>query len=240
VLVSRWDKENAEGKYLFSLLDEDRLKKILRKMLDENEFLSEYGIRSLSKYHKQHPFSFNANGDISTIQYVPGDSDSDVYGGNSNWRGPIWIPINFLIIESLRRYYAYYGNDFTIECPTDSGNLLNLDEVADELAKRLSYIFLKDENGYMAGKGPEQKFQADPFFKNYHLFHEYFDGDTGKGLGASHQTGWTSLITRYLFTNKNERSSIDITSRKEAEELLQENMDKFQPFIKKSEVNMGA
>jgi hypothetical protein len=194
-LVSRWEEKNKDGKQLVSLLRKHRLEIIVKRMLDEKEFLSDYGIRSLSKYHLEHPFIFNEN---LAVQYTPGESTSEMFGGNSNWRGPIWMPINFLIIESLLRFHEFYGDDFSVECPTGSGNYLNLEEVADELGRRVASIFLKDKNGRRAVFGENELLQSDANFKDYVLFHEYFHGDNGKGLGASHQTGWTGLIVRYL------------------------------------------
>jgi hypothetical protein len=198
ILVSGWLKKNKEGKYLISILNGDRMRMILDRMLDEKEFLSEYGIRSLSKYHLDNPYKFSSNGNSFSIQYVAGESNTDMYGGNSNWRGPVWLPFNFLIIETLRRFHLYYGDDFKVECPTGSGRYMNLSRVADELGTRLATIFVKDKNGKRAVFGDDEKLQSDPHFNNHILFHEYFHGDTGKGLGASHQTGWTGLIIRYL------------------------------------------
>lgn len=193
-LVSRWNETKSTGKHMVSLLRGYRMKCLLKYMLDENEFLSEYGIRSVSKYHLEHPYSVTINGQTFTIKYTPAESDSGLFGGNSNWRGPIWMPINYLLIESLQRFYQYYGDDFKIECPTNSGNFMNLAEVSAELYRRVSKIFLRDENGKRAVFGWYDKFQYDPAFRDYILFHEYFDGDNGRGVGASHQTGWTGLI----------------------------------------------
>ncbi|GGH05048.1 MGH1-like glycoside hydrolase domain-containing protein [Mucilaginibacter phyllosphaerae] len=198
-LVSRWDKKSATGKHLISLLRGHRMKGILKYMLDENEFLSEYGIRSLSKYHLNNPFSANINGTKFSIKYVPAESDSDMFGGNSNWRGPVWVPINYLIIDSLNDFYQYYGDDFKVECPTGSGNMMNLKDVANEIYRRISKIFLADENGRRPVSGTDEKVQTDPNFKNHILYYEYFDGDTGRGLGAAHQTGWTGLIANCLY-----------------------------------------
>ena len=197
-LVSRWNIKGKDEKHLLSLLRGHRVKKILEKMLDENEFLSDFGVRALSKYHKDHPYELLADGIKLSISYVPGESNTNLFGGNSNWRGPVWMPVNFLIIESLQRFHFYYGDDFKVECPKGSGNMLSLNEVADELSKRLVNIFLRDENGNRAAFGDCQKLQKDPNFNNYILFSEYFHGDTGRGLGASHQTGWTGLVARLL------------------------------------------
>jgi hypothetical protein len=193
-LVSRWDEKGKDNKHLISLLRRYRMKYLLKYMLDENEFLSPHGIRSVSKYHLDHPYSVNINGMVFGMQYIPAESDSGLFGGNSNWRGPIWMPVNYMIIESLYRFYEYYGDDFKVECPTGSGNFMNLREVGDEIYNRISRIFLKDENGNRPVFGKNEKIQTDPHFKDYLLFHEYFDGDNGKGIGASHQTGWTGLI----------------------------------------------
>ena len=198
-LVSRWNEKSANGKHLISLLRGFRMKSILKYMLDENEFLSDYGIRSLSKYHLDKPFHVAVNGVDFGIGYVPAESDSGLFGGNSNWRGPIWIPINYLIIDSLHRFYEYYGDEFKVECPTGSGNYVNLKEVANELYRRVSNLFLRDENGNRPVFGQYHKMQTDPHFKDYILFYEYFDGDNGRGAGAAHQTGWTGLIANCLY-----------------------------------------
>jgi hypothetical protein len=199
-LVSRWAETKGPGKHLISLLRGYRMKSLLRYMLDENEFLSKYGIRSVSKYHLNNPYHVSVEGMEFSIKYTPAESDSGLFGGNSNWRGPIWMPINFLLIESLRKFHQYYGDDFKIECPTGSGNFMNLQQVANELYSRVSNLFLRDASGKRAVLGKYDKLQTDPNFKDYILFHEYFDGDTGKGLGASHQTGWTGLIAGCLYS----------------------------------------
>jgi Mannosylglycerate hydrolase MGH1-like glycoside hydrolase domain len=196
-LVSHWLDESEEERHLLSLLRGHRMKCLLRRMLDENEFLSEFGIRSMSKFHAQHPYEFEGGGRLFSVGYVPGDSDSRIFGGNSNWRGPIWMPLNFLIIESLDRFYSYYGDDFRVECPTGSGNLLSLAEVADHIAGRLCRLFLPDQNGARPVFGGDSRF-AGPHFRDALLFYEYFHGDSGRGVGASHQTGWTGLIANLL------------------------------------------
>ena len=198
-LVSRWNEKSNTGKHLISLLRGYRMKSLLKYMLDENEFLSDYGIRSVSKYHLDHPYCVAVNGVEFNVKYTPAESDSGLFGGNSNWRGPIWVPINYLLIESLQRFYLYYGDDFKIECPTGSGVFMNLKEVANELFSRVSKIFLRDEKGKRAVFGAYDKIQYDAAFKDYVLFYEYFDGDNGRGVGASHQTGWTGLITSCLY-----------------------------------------
>jgi hypothetical protein len=174
------------------------MKSVLHKMLDSDEFLSDYGIRSLSKYYEKNPYAMKINGDTLSIKYTPGESDTRMFGGNSNWRGPIWFPINFLIIESLKKFDFYYGGDFSIEYPTGSGNFLTMDIIAKELSLRCMRIFMKDANGHRPVYGKSKKFQEDPHFKDYILFYEYFHGDSGKGLGASHQTGWTGLVAEMI------------------------------------------
>jgi hypothetical protein len=201
-LVSRWHEMGKGDKHLLSLLRGHRVKRILYRMLDETEFLSDHGIRSLSKYHEQHPYQLKVDGQVLAVQYTPAESTIDLFGGNSNWRGPIWMPTNFLIIEALQRFHHYYGDDFKIEYPTHSGQLKTLDEVSMELAKRLSRLFLRDEQGRRAVFGDDERLQTDPHFKDYILFFEYFDGDTGKGLGASHQTGWTGLVSKLLMPRR--------------------------------------
>jgi hypothetical protein len=167
-------------------------------MLDEKEFLSPYGIRALSRFHAEHPFVFNVGGQEFRVPYLPGESDTGMFGGNSNWRGPIWMPVNALIIRALLQYFAYYGNNFLIECPTGSGNKMNLYQVAENLAQRLTNIFLKDKQGHRPVNGGEKKFQEDPHWCDCLQFYEYFHGDNGAGLGANHQTGWTGVIARSM------------------------------------------
>jgi hypothetical protein len=183
---------------LLAIPCQGRLEQVLQYMLDENEFLSPYGIRSLSLYHKDHPFTLEKYGQAYHIDYEPGESTTDLYGGNSNWRGPIWLPINYLIIEALEKYYDFYGDSLRVECPTRSGNWMNLDQVAKELKSRLARIFLSDKTGNAPWHGEMTVFSEDPFWNRLLLFNEYFHGDTGKGLGASHQTGWTALIACLL------------------------------------------
>jgi hypothetical protein len=179
---------------IFALVNPIRLRRILSRMLDENEFLSPYGIRALSRYHAKHPYVFNVGGQDYSVNYLPAESDTGMFGGNSNWRGPIWMPVNVLLIRALMQFYLYYGDTFKIECPTGSGKLMNLFEVAREIARRLTRIFLRDESGRRPVYGGAQKFQTDPHWKDYLLFYEYFHGDNGAGIGASHQTGWTGLV----------------------------------------------
>jgi hypothetical protein len=167
-------------------------------MLDENEFLSPYGVRALSKYHQDHPYVLDVGGRTFTVDYEPGESSSGIFGGNSNWRGPIWFPMNYLIIQSLHRFHSYYGDDFKVECPTGSGVYLTLKQVADEISRRLIRLFLPDAEGKRPALGPNPRYATDPHFKDYSLFYEYFHGDHGWGLGASHQTGWTALVAGLL------------------------------------------
>lgn len=197
-LVSRWHEPGVGERRLLSLLRGHRMKCLLRRLLDENEFLSDYGVRSLSKYHQENPYVFYYRGHDFTVNYQPGESDTNLFGGNSNWRGPIWFPINFLIIESLQRFHHYYGDDFKIEYPTHSGNLVTLLDVANDLTWRLCRIFKRDRHGRRVVFGENEKFQTDPHFRDYLLFYEYFHGDTGRGCGASHQTGWTGLVAKLL------------------------------------------
>ena len=163
-------------------------------MLDENEFLSRYGIRSLSRAHAENPYVFAVEGREYRVGYLPAESDSGMFGGNSNWRGPVWMPVNALIIRALMHYFAYYGDNFKIECPTGSGNLMNLFEVARDIARRLTGIFLRDNSGQRPAFGGAEKFQRDPYWRDHLLFYEYFHGDNGAGIGASHQTGWTGIV----------------------------------------------
>ena len=204
-------KTGVEGRKLASILNETRLRRVLVKMLDENEFLSEFGIRSLSEFHEEHPFVMNVGGQEYRVGYLPAESDTGMFGGNSNWRGPIWMPVNALIIRALLQYYAYYGNDFTVECPTGSGRQMNLFQVAQEIARRLANIFLKDKDGHRPVYGGTQKFQNDPHWRDYLPFYEYFHGDNGAGLGANHQTGWTGVIARtiHLFATMTAEQCLD-------------------------------
>lgn len=191
-------KVGIGGHRLASILDETKLRRVLTIMLDENEFLSPYGIRSLSKYHADHPYLMSFGGQEYRVGYLPAESDSGMFGGNSNWRGPIWMPVNALIIRSLLQYFSFYGPEFTIECPTGSGKKMNLFQISEEIGRRLGNIFLQDQNGRRPVFGGASKFQNDPYWKNCILFYEYFHGDNGAGLGASHQTGWTGVIARIM------------------------------------------
>ena len=197
-LVSRWQAPGRGERRLLSLLRGHRMKRLLRRMLDESEFLSDYGVRALSRVHLEHPYVFKIGAVDLTVRYTPAESDSRQFGGNSNWRGPVWFPLNFLIIESLQKFHHYYGDDFKVECPTGSGKYLSIDEVATELSHRLSRIFLKDARGQRPVLRQYPQLQTDPNFRDYIPFYEYFHGDIGRGVGASHQTGWTALIAKLL------------------------------------------
>jgi hypothetical protein len=197
-LVSRWQEPGMGERRLLSLLRGHRMKRLLARMLDETEFLSDYGIRALSRRHEATPYVFDVMGMPLSVRYQPGESDSGLFGGNSNWRGPIWFPVNYLLIESLQKFHHYYSDDFRVECPAGSGIQLTLAEVADELTRRLSRIFLRDASGRRPVSGDNAKLQSDPHFRDLILFHEYFHGDSGRGVGASHQTGWTGLIAKLL------------------------------------------
>jgi hypothetical protein len=195
----------ADGKFkgyadrrLFSVCNKEKIERILAYLLDENEFFGPYGIRSLSRYHLEHPFTFHLDGQEFKVQYLPAESNTGMFGGNSNWRGPVWMPVNGLLLRALLNLYQFYGDDFKVECPTGSGKHMTLYEVAQELARRLSSIFLRDASGKRPVYGGTKKFQEDPHWKDYILFYEYFHGDNGAGLGASHQTGWTGIIARVL------------------------------------------
>jgi hypothetical protein len=187
-------KPGVNGRQLLSPINEDKLRRILTRMLDEERFLSPYGVRSLSRWHLDHPYVFKSGAEEFKVQYLPAESDTGMFGGNSNWRGPVWFPVNTLIIRALLQFYLYYGDDFKIECPTGSGNLMNLFEVSKEISDRLARIFLPDQHGRRPVFGGTEKFQTDPHWRDYILFYEYFHGDNGAGLGASHQTGWTGLV----------------------------------------------
>jgi hypothetical protein len=183
---------------IMAMVNPERLRRILTKMLDENEFLSPYGIRALSKFHAEHPYTFWVQGQAYTVDYLPAESNTGMFGGNSNWRGPIWMPVNVILIRALLNFYTYYGDNFKIECPTGSGRMMNLFEVAKEISDRLTRIFLRDEHGQRPVYGGMAKFQEDPNWRDYILFHEYFHGDNGAGLGASHQTGWTGAVAKLI------------------------------------------
>jgi hypothetical protein len=194
----------AAERGIFAMINEERLRRILSKMLDENEFLSPYGIRSISKFHEQHPFVLKVHGQEYRVDYLPAESNTGMFGGNSNWRGPVWMPVNVILIRALLSFYLYHCDNYKIECPTGSGHLMNLFEVAKEISDRLGRIFLRDPStgSGQAGRRPvyggTEKFQCDPHWRDLILFHEYFHGDNGAGLGASHQTGWTGVVAKLI------------------------------------------
>jgi hypothetical protein len=196
--VSCMRTPGMEERRLLSVAFRERLEKVLKVMLDENEFLSPYGIRALSRFHKDNPYVLHAGGDEHRVDYEPAESSSGFFGGNSNWRGPVWFPVNYLLIESLQKFHHYYGDDLKVECPTGSGNMMNLWEVSQELSRRLSHIFLRNGDGTRPVYGNIEKFQTDEHFRDYVLFYEYFHGDNGSGVGANHQTGWTALVAKLL------------------------------------------
>ena len=191
-------RSGGRGLRLLAIPSRERLERVLRYVLDEGEFLSPHGIRSLSKVHAREPYRFFVNGEEHRVAYVPGESDSGLFGGNSNWRGPVWMPMNYLLVEALERYHHFYGEGFTVECPTGSGRRMNLGEVAREIAARLASLFLPDAQGRRPCHGDDRRYADDPHFRDLVLFHEYFHGDTGRGVGASHQTGWTALAVRLI------------------------------------------
>ena len=200
------------GRRMSAALNEEKLRRVLTRMLDENEFLSPYGIRALSRYHAEHPYVLHVGGQAHVVSYLPAESDSGMFGGNSNWRGPIWMPVNGLIIRALLQYYLFYGDDFTIECPTGSGNRMNLYQVAEEIGRRLTNVFVRGEDGRRPVYGETAKFQEDPHWRDYLLFYEYFHGDNGAGIGASHQTGWTGIIARimHLFATSTSQEALEL------------------------------
>jgi hypothetical protein len=192
--------DSAAGKVrrLLTIVTRDKLPRVLRYMLDEAEFLSPYGIRAVSQYHRGHPYILQVNGMEHRVDYEPAESSTDLFGGNSNWRGPIWFPVNYLLIESLQKFHYFYGDGLKVPCPTGSTDLLNLWAVAAELSRRLTRIFLRDGNNRRPVYGGAEKFQQDPHWRDLLLFYEYFHGDNGAGIGASHQTGWTALVAKLL------------------------------------------
>jgi hypothetical protein len=189
-----------EGRYLMSVLNETKLRRVLASMLDESEFLGPYGIRALSRHHLEHPYRFYVGQQEYNVKYLPAESDNGMFGGNSNWRGPVWMPVNMLIVRALLQLYRYYGPEFKVEFPTGSGQQANLYEVAAGLGRRLGGIFLRDRDGRRPVYGNVGKFQSDPHWRDLILFYEYFHGDNGAGIGASHQTGWTGIVARIIQT----------------------------------------
>jgi len=197
-LVSRWQESGGGDRRLLSLLRGHRMKRLLSRMLDETEFLSPYGVRALSRVHEQHPYELRVGDRSYSVSYQPAESETGLFGGNSNWRGPIWFPVNYLIVDAIRGFHRYYGDDFRIECPTGSGRLVSLEQAAEELESRLIALFLPDATGRRPALGASPRLQNDLHFRDYPLFHEYFHGNTGAGIGASHQTGWTGLVAELL------------------------------------------
>jgi hypothetical protein len=206
-LVSRWHEPGKGERHLLSLLRGHRMKRLLARALDETEFLSEFGVRSLSRYHLEHPYYFDWNGTRLEVKYEPGESVSGLFGGNSNWRGPVWAPMNYLIIESLQKFHHYYGDEFRVECPARSGKMVSLNDAANEISRRLVSAFLKDGDGKRPIHRNASDHHKDPFFGEHPLFYEYLDGDTGRGVGASHQTGWTALVAKLLQPRDGERGA---------------------------------
>jgi hypothetical protein len=190
--------ERRDGRRLLAIPSRERLERVLRCLLDEREFLAPHGIRSLSRIHEAQPYALRLGGRDYRVGYVPGESDSGLFGGNSNWRGPVWFPLNYLLIEALERYHHFYGDDLRVECPTGSGRTMNLREVACEIRARLARIFLPDAAGRRPVHGADRRYAEDPHFRDLVLFYEYFHPETGRGAGASHQTGWTALVARCL------------------------------------------
>ena len=197
-LVASWDEPGVGERRLLSLVHGHRMKRLLSRMLDPQEFLSDHGIRSLSRWHLEHPYRVTLGGRELEVHYEPGPSQSDLFGGNSNWRGPVWFPMNYLLIEALQRLHHYYGDDFQVEFPTGSGQHRTLGDVADALSRRLIGLFLPGPGGERPAHGGEPRYATDPAWRDLILFYEYFDGDTGAGLGASHQTGWTALVAKLI------------------------------------------
>ncbi|CAK7894364.1 hypothetical protein CAAN1_02S06150 [[Candida] anglica] len=246
--IASMESRGVGERLLLALVDKERLVSILERMLDEDEFLSPYGIRSLSKYHEKNPFTMEVNGQEYKVEYLPGESDSGMFGGNSNWRGPIWFPVNFLLVEALQRFYLYYGPDVKVECPKGSGDYLNLAQCAQEIQHRLMHLFLPDEDGNRACNGENKLLNQDELFKDYVPFYEYFDGDTGRGLGASHQCGWTAIVAKWIHDNgtscripktprtpRTPRSSVFLhnSSKENKDELANDDSD-IQSFVPKS------
>jgi hypothetical protein len=208
--------ETGESHRLLAIPSRERLERVLRYLLDEKEFLSPHGVRALSRVHREQPYSFRVGGREHRVEYDPGESTTGLFGGNSNWRGPIWFPVNYLLVEALQRYHHFYGNGLRVECPTGSGVWMNLAEVSHEIARRLASVFLPDGEGRRPCHGGEERFGNDPHWRDLVLFHEYFHGDSGRGLGASHQTGWTALAVRCLEDLAAQRRTAEPVRRKRA------------------------
>jgi len=215
-----------KGRRLLSILNKKKLERVLGYLLDEKEFLGPYGIRALSRYHEDHPFSFWVGSHEYTVKYLPAESNNGMFGGNSNWRGPVWMPVNVLIVRALLNLYAFYGDDFKVECPTRSGKYVTLFDAAKEITRRLSAIFLRDAQGNRPVYGGTETFQQDPHWRDLILFYEYFHGDNGAGLGASHQTGWTGVIA----------SLIDLFGRVDAKAVLEVERERLHTELTRAQV----
>jgi len=215
-----------KGRRLLSILNKNKLERVLGYLLDENEYLGPHGIRSISKYHLDHPFVFWVEGQEFRVEYLPAESNTGMFGGNSNWRGPVWMPINILIVRALLNLYQFYGKDFKVQCPTGSGNYMTLYEVAHELERRLAGTFLRDADGKRPVYGGTDKFQNDPHWRDLILFYEYFHGDNGAGLGASHQTGWTGAIAALMdvFGRVDANRALDVERSRLSEEVVEEQV----------------
>ncbi len=231
-LVSRWYEPGAGERRLLALVRGHRMKRLLKRMLDPAEFLSDHGVRSVSRYHAEHPYELRVNGTAHTVHYEPAESSSGLFGGNSNWRGPIWFPINYLLIEAIQKFHHYYGDDFLVECPTGSGQKLTLWQIAEHLSQRLISIFVRGPDGRRPVFGANEYVQTDPHWRDYLLFHEYFHGDTGVGLGASHQTGWTALVAKLLDQTSGQLCGLDgAAAAPHAEELVADRMARDEPSL---------
>jgi hypothetical protein len=213
-LVSRWYEPGTGERRLLALTRGHRMKRLLKRALDPDEFLSDHGIRSVSKVHEQQPYRLHVDGTTHAVAYEPAESRSGLFGGNSNWRGPVWFPINYLLVEALQKFHHYYGDDFLVECPTGSGRLMTIDQIADDLSCRLIGLFVRDEHGGRRFNGEHEVLQRDPDWRDLVLFHEYFHGDTGQGLGASHQTGWTALVAKLIQQQGEKRDRVQPPPRR--------------------------
>src|SRR5262249_5150904 len=215
-----------KGRRLLSVVTREKLERILKYMLDENEFLGPCGIRHLSHYRQDHPYTFWLGNQEFKVQYLASESDTGMFGGNSNWRGPVWMPVNGLLVRGLVNLYQFYGDDFKVECPTGSGRYMNLFEVAQEITRRLKSTFLRDAKGNRPVYGGASKFQDDPYWRDYILFYEYFQGDNGAGLGASHQTGWTGLISRLMdvFARVNQKQALEFGKARISAMMVEEQV----------------
>jgi hypothetical protein len=216
-LIKRWqdtrEKDARKDVMLLAMVRGDDLRSLLKYLFDSQEFLSDYGIRSISKYHKDHPYELHTRYGTFTVNYEPAESTTGAFGGNSNWRGPIWFPLNFLLVEALQKYHRFYGDVFLVEDPTGSGRQVTLGQVADELSRRLTRIFLRDEQGRRPVFGGNMTFQNDEHWRDYIPFHEYFHGDNGAGIGASHQTGWTAVVANLLEQTQAARAGEEAASK---------------------------